>query len=310
MLVVLSLILLTAYFGESSGGGALHGVQRGFLTVVSPIQDVANKVLRPVRDGIDWFGEAASAKGERNELRKEVGKLRSKRAAEAEKLRRDAELESLYKLEGSTGLDQYKGVTTTVVNQSSSSWYSTVNLEAGSSQGIALDDPVIDGEGLIGKVTEVASDVAQVSLITDSEVEVSARIAGTREVGIVQPKVGDPEDLRLQLYGVPSDATLEKGQLVTTSGTVEGGYKSLFPAGVPIGKITSIEEESAYDSVNVRPAAELHGLDVVRVLTPTAGSRVQRIASQVASMPAGTPSKASTDAPPGTTYAQVAPARK
>ncbi len=56
LLVVLSLILLTAYFGEASGG-RLHSVQRGFLTVVSPIQDGANKALKPVRDLFGWFGD-------------------------------------------------------------------------------------------------------------------------------------------------------------------------------------------------------------------------------------------------------------
>jgi rod shape-determining protein MreC len=303
VLVVLSLILLTAYFGESPSSGPLHSVQRGFLTVVSPIQDVANKVLRPVREGIDWFGEASSAKGERNELRKEIGKLRSKQTASAEQLRHAKELEALYELEEKTGLAQYKGVTTTVVDQSSSSWYSTVNIEAGSSNGIAVGDPVVDGEGLVGKVTDVAPDVALVSLITDSEIEVSGRIAGTREDGIVQPKVGDPEHLRMQLYGVPSSANIKTGQLVATSGAIEGGYESVFPAGIPIGTITSIEEESAYDAVDLRPAAELHGLDVVRVLTPS-GSRVEKIASEVAGMPAGKQT-ASTDAPPGTGYAQV-----
>lgn len=304
VLVALSLILLTAYFGESSGGGVLHSVQRGFLTVVSPIQDIANKVLRPVRDGIDWFGEAASAKGERNELRKELGSLRSRQTHEAEALRRGRELEALYAFEGEAGLSQYRGVTTAVVDQSSSSWYSTVNIEAGSADGVAINDPVIDGEGLIGKVTDVTSDAALVSLITDSEVQVAARIAGTREDGIVQPKVGDTGSLRMQLYGVPSSATLEKGQLVVTSGTLEGGYESLFPAGIPIGTISAIEEESAYDAVDVRPAAELHGLDVVRVLTPK-GARVQRLAQQIAQMPAGSQSSAGEGAAPGTGYAQV-----
>ena len=61
LLVVLSLLLLTAYFGEASGGG-LHGVQRGFLTVVSPIQDGANKALKPVRDLFGWFGDTLHAK--------------------------------------------------------------------------------------------------------------------------------------------------------------------------------------------------------------------------------------------------------
>ena len=63
LLVVLSLILLTAYFGEAPNGG-LHSVQRGFLTVVSPIQDGANKALKPVRDLFGWFGDTLHAKSQ------------------------------------------------------------------------------------------------------------------------------------------------------------------------------------------------------------------------------------------------------
>ena len=48
LLVVSSLILLTAYFGESAGGG-LHSVQRGVLEVVSPIQEGASRALGVAR---------------------------------------------------------------------------------------------------------------------------------------------------------------------------------------------------------------------------------------------------------------------
>jgi len=61
LLVVLSLILLTAYFGEAPGG-RLHSVQRGFLTVISPLQDGANKALKPVRDLVGWIGDTLHAK--------------------------------------------------------------------------------------------------------------------------------------------------------------------------------------------------------------------------------------------------------
>jgi len=74
LLVVLSLILLTAYFGESSDGG-LHSVQRGFLTVVSPIQEGANKALKPVRDLFGWFGDTLHAKSQLAEVRKQKDKL-------------------------------------------------------------------------------------------------------------------------------------------------------------------------------------------------------------------------------------------
>jgi rod shape-determining protein MreC len=302
-LVVLSLILLTAYFGESSGG-ALHGVQRGFLTVVSPIQDGASKALTPVRDGVDWFGEVIGARGERNKLRKEVDKLRGRQVAEAEQLRHGSELEAIYKLEGATGLSEYTGVTANVIAQPANVWYQTVNIDKGSSAGIAIDDPVFDGEGLVGLVTDVEPDAAQVSLITDSEVAVSARIMGTRKVGIVQPKVGDPEDLLMQ-YG-PRATEVTTGKLVVTSGTVEAQHMSLYPPNIPIGKVTSISEESAYETINVRPTAQLHGLGIVRVLTHGSGSRIGRISSQIAEMPTGGQGGGEQQAPPGTGYAQTA----
>ena len=69
-LVALSLILLTAYFGESPNG-RLHDVQRGFLTVVSPIQEGANAALKPVRNLFGWFGNALHAKHQLAEVRKQ-----------------------------------------------------------------------------------------------------------------------------------------------------------------------------------------------------------------------------------------------
>ena len=59
-LVLSSLILLTAYFGESSGGG-LHAVQRGAMEVLAPIQEGANRALKPFRDLFGWFGDTLDA---------------------------------------------------------------------------------------------------------------------------------------------------------------------------------------------------------------------------------------------------------
>ncbi len=75
-LVALSLILLTAYFGESPNG-RLHDVQRGFLTVVSPIQEGANAALKPVRNLFGWFGNALHAKHQLAEVRKQNNRLRA-----------------------------------------------------------------------------------------------------------------------------------------------------------------------------------------------------------------------------------------
>ena len=71
VLVALSLTLLTAYFGESSSGG-LHSVQRGAMEVLAPIQEGANRVVKPFRDLFGWFGDTLDAKDERDKLKKLV----------------------------------------------------------------------------------------------------------------------------------------------------------------------------------------------------------------------------------------------
>lgn len=299
LLVVLSIILLTAYFGESSGGG-LHSVQRGFMTVVSPIQDGANAVLKPVRSAAGWFGEMLKAKDERNKLRRELAQLRKSVVAQRSGRKSGEEQHGLTSIDRHVQLSGYRPVSAEVVQESASVWYQTIDIDKGSSEGIAVNDPVINGEGLVGKVTAAASDAAQVSLITDSKFWVSARIAGDRAAGMLQPKVGNPSDLLLQY--LPSSTQASEGQLVETSGTVESPYESLFPAGIPIGTITSVESESTY-RVNVRPAVELHGLDNVQVLTIAPGSRLANMSSGLASLPLNR--GAEQGAPPGSGYAQV-----
>ena len=91
LLVASSLILLTAYFGESAGGG-LHSVQRGVLDVVSPIQEGASRALKPVRDLFGWAGDTFDAKGELKDLRKDRDALRAQNIQLQAKLREQAQL--------------------------------------------------------------------------------------------------------------------------------------------------------------------------------------------------------------------------
>jgi rod shape-determining protein MreC len=284
LLVVLSLILLTAYFGEPSGG-RLHGVQRGFLTVISPIQDGANKALKPVRDLVGWFGDTLHAKGQRDQLRTQVEKLRGEVIAERGERQTYNELLALYRLDRRLSVADYRPVSATVIAKSPNLWYETVTIDRGEADGVRVNDPVVNGEGLVGKVALVAPDGAQVSLITDSSVGVSARIGAAGAAGILQPKVGDPNDLLLQY--LPPNAPAPRGAIVLTSGTVSNRDDSLYPPGIPIGEVTSANSESAYRSVNVHPLANLHNLDVVQVLTAARGSLPANLSRLAAILPAG-----------------------
>jgi rod shape-determining protein MreC len=285
VLVALSLILLTAYFGESPNG-RLHGVQRGFLTVVSPIQEGANAALKPVRNLFGWFGSAVHAKDQLAQVRKQNNRLRAELIEREDNNRGYHRLLQLYKLDGGLHISDYRPVAATVQGQSPNIWYTTVNIDKGTSAGVQVNDPVIDGEGVVGKVTFAASDGAQVSLITDSSVAVSAMISSTGAPGLVLPKVGAPNTLVMEF--LPANTPVSVGEYVVTSGTISSHGDSLFPRGIAIGQVTEVGEEAPYKTVEVSPLANLHGLEAVQVLTATQGSAPARASSVAAgSEPAG-----------------------
>jgi rod shape-determining protein MreC len=266
LLVACSLILLTAYFGESAGGG-LHSVQRGFLEVVSPIQEGASRALKPVRDLFGWFDDTVHAKSDRDKYKKQAAQWRAAAIANAYNKRRLAELEKLTGLDKELGLDQMQPVSSRVIGKSPTIWYSTVTIDKGTSDGVRTEQPVITGDGLVGTVSTATAHSAIVKLITDEGSGVSATIDQTGVTGIVQPAVGAPNDLRLEF--IRHADRVKPGQALVTSGTSSSRLPSLFPPGIPIGRVSKVdaEEVDLYQRVHVRPFAELRRLDYVQVLT-------------------------------------------
>ena len=273
-LVALSLILLTAYFRETASGG-LHAVQRGFLTVVSPIEDGANAVFRPVRSAFGSIGNAFDAGSQAERLRKQLARTRARLIAYQAEARNYRELAGLGRLDGALSVHNYRPVSAVVVLQSPSLWNSTVIIDQGTPAGVQVNDPVIDGEGLVGKVSQSWADGAEVMLINDHEFGATARLNGGGAFGTVQPKVGDPNGLVLQY--LPQNTAVNPGEYVVTSGTVSSQGESLYPPGIPIGKVTSGNARSQYESVNVEPLVNLHNLGTVQVLTAVHGSAPERI---------------------------------
>lgn len=266
VLVVLSLVLLSTHFSEGEEG-PLHRLERAVAAVLGPVEEGAERALKPVRDLIDWFEETFEARGENDELREEVQELRE-RVAEAESaVGENDELRALLELGPGGGIEGFEGVSARVIGRSPTVWYSTVNIDQGSSSGIRVDDPVITGDGLVGRITEATSGHSQVTLITDHRSAVSGKVLPDGPSGVITPEVGDPEDLLLDF--IPEDEEIDEGQMVITAGWRAGKLASLFPYGIPIGEVTeaSIGEQETYQRVHLRPFADIREVDFVEVLT-------------------------------------------
>lgn len=266
--VALSLILLTAYFGESAGG-ALHSVQRGALAVLAPVQEGANRALKPIRDGFGWVGDTVDAQQERDEL------VKRNRALELQVTRQQVDLlayeqiRKLVNVNDAAGLNRYRPVTARVIGQTPSLFYSEIRIDKGKSEGIDVGQPVTGGGGLVGRVSSAVGGAAVVTLITDEEFAVSARTLRNAVPGTIMPVTGTGD---LILDFVSRRDEVEEGERIVTAGTTDARLRSLFPPGIPIGRIRRIDDGAGdLDRVvHVTPAADLTNLQFVSVLT-TAG---------------------------------------
>ncbi len=271
-LVAVSLILLTAYFGGSASN-PLHAVQRGVVTIFSPVQKGASIALSPFRDIANFFSSTFKAKSEVGTLQAEVHKYQAELAQAQYAASLNAQLRAQVRLDNTNGLTTYRPLAANIIFRDPSLWYATVQVDKGTADGVRVGDPVTGDGALVGAVTVVGSNFSIVTLITDHTMAEAAQVQDSSgDTGVLVPAVGPTDQLVLQY--LPRNASVQSGQQVVTVGFRSGALQDLYPAGIPIGTVSNVSNDLANNGeVQVTPDADLRHLAVVQILTtPHAGT--------------------------------------
>jgi rod shape-determining protein MreC len=263
-------VLLTVFFREPASG-ALHGVQRGGLGFLSPVQSLATKAVDPFKNGYRWTKDLLAANSKNQEMATELESLRGEVLGLREAGRENDRLKQLLDFRDA-GIFP-KGATfvvARVIGRSPTRWQEWVEINRGSADGLALNQPVVgatvpadrslSGKGLVGKIVAIAPHAAQVQLLIDPESSAAARVQESGAEGIVI--WSDPGKLMMDF--VERDQPVDVKQVVITSGM--GG---IFPSGIPIGVVESVGEEDVniFKQIEVRPFVDFRGLEEVMVIT-------------------------------------------
>jgi rod shape-determining protein MreC len=279
LLVVISLALLTDYFGESPNS-PLHSIQRGIATVLSPLQSGASTVLSPVRDVAGYISSTVNAKSQLKRTEAENNSLKLALAQAQLEANQYKQADSIGKLDTSYSLQSYGLKTANVIGEDPILWYKTITIDEGSSGGVKLYDPVVAPGGLVGDVTRLMPDESVVTLITAPNFSVGAMIESNQDsAGLLQPQVGNPNTLMLNDLPASAANGLSSKQLVVTSGFEDPNdpsIRSAYPPGIPIGTVTGTNPQNSVltnEQVEVAPLVDFQHLSLVQVLTrPHLGS--------------------------------------
>jgi rod shape-determining protein MreC len=267
LLVLASLAMITVYFREAPSG-PLHDVQSAAATAMRPFEIGAQRISRPFRDAYGWVAALFDAKSENERLRDELDQLRSQVIATAELQRNYRELEELLQFRRGEQFPQdfprRRTVAASVLSNPAGEFEQKIIVAAGSADGVRQYDAVVNGLGLVGHVSKVLGKQAEVTLLTDPESAVTARVTQTGAIGILK----HGEGAALFLDRVPKQRRVNQGDIVVSAGSGQGPLGSFFPAGIPVGVVSSVSQQDveSFKDVQVLPFVNFADIDSVLIL--------------------------------------------
>ena len=216
VLLVLTCVLFITVDQRSTR--AINGVRTGFSYVFRPFKGVARAVTRPA--GNAWRGMTNYGQLERENLalRDQLARQAGDAAAAEAFVREHNELLTLEQLPIDPNIPK---VMAQVVGGSPRDDQQTVEINQGSSRGIRIGMPVVNGAGLIGKVTQVFPNGSVVRLVTDTQYVLAVKIACSLPVpGVADPTVvTTPTGLRVGGTSQPLTTTTSPATTLTVAPT-------------------------------------------------------------------------------------------
>jgi len=252
-LVVVCLLILTL---QTRGYGA-HA-RDAFAIVTTPIYAGLAKASRATFGLWTTYLDWKHVRAENYRLREEVQQLRVQALRVSETDEENRRLRRLLALQEQFPLTTLSGE---IIAREWGGWIRSLTVNRGRGDNVPRLTAVISPDGLVGRIVDVRPGASIVQVLTDPASTVGAHVMRTRTPGIVE---GDPRGTIRFKFMARDGASIRVGDALVTAG--QGG---LFPRGIPIGIVRSIDDRGAalFHYAELTPAVDFARVDEVLLVT-------------------------------------------
>lgn len=257
--IIVFLVIINAVMKNKRNTNFISGV---FKESVLFVNKVVNTPINFVKDKVD-------EKKEQKDLLKKYNKLKEKYKNTEDLRLENKELEKEIKelkkaLDLKNILSDYKKINSTTLNRNLGYWYQNITIDKGKKDGIKKDMAVINSDGLIGTIYKTSNNTSTVQLLTSNQFnKISVKIEVKDKYVYALLTKYNEEDNTFTLEGISENTKIPIDSKVTTT-----GMGSIFPSGILVGKVLSIETDS-YDLakiIKIKSDVNFNDLNVVTVL--------------------------------------------
>jgi len=266
ILLTVVVVLLAGAIAAAALASGTSPLTSAVGTVFSPLSDAAAYISEKFDNFKGGFISSRSYMDRVEELEEQVADYQSK-LVDYEKLQKQVEAYEKF-LGVKEKNPDFQFVAGTVIGRDAADVFGSFVLNCGSADGVAVGDPVISGEYLIGIVNETSPTSCTVLSVCDPKFSAAAYEIRTGEAGYTQTTTKLGVQGILKLSGLERDTAVAEGGIVCTSGV--GG---VFPRGLIIGTVTTVQKEEGDISyyAEVKPEIEVSEVQDAFVITDFEG---------------------------------------
>ncbi|NEB01760.1 rod shape-determining protein MreC [Streptomyces sp. SID13726] len=254
--VAFALITVDIRGGEDS---PVDGARQAAAAVFGPVEDGVSSAVNPVGNAVSAIRDSGERHDRLAELEKENAALKARLGSDDRNTSRLKQLDKMMKIAGE-GQYGIKGAEVIAIGAAQGfSW--TITVDVGANDGIKRDMTVLNGDGLVGRVTTVGPHTATVLLANDPDFTVGTRMEATDELGFASGQGDQP--LRVELLNGKAD--VKKGDRLVTFGSQAD---KPFVPGVPVGVVSRVEPSGGdlTKTLYITPYVSFTKLDIVGVV--------------------------------------------
>ena len=259
LVIAVILAILLSIFGGIMNRNPLDLAVQGVLT---PFRAAATALTTTAEKYYGYMFRYEALAAENEVLKKKIAEMEdTARQAESvsrenQRLRKGMNLQETH--------EDYKLVDAYIIGWNSSDWQNTLTINRGTNSGIQKNMCAVTENGeVVGLVTDVGINYAEVTTILDSTLEISGTIASSGYNGMVRGGYIDGHQTLLQMNYLPSAAIIRNKEQVVTSGS------TVYPRGLIMGNVVDagFEETGIAKYALLDPAAEINSLEQVFIIT-------------------------------------------
>lgn len=259
VIIALVMVIVPSVFGVM---GISRYLRDGVNIILTPVQKLFTKVTDAADGFVSYFTEFDKIVEENRALKEQNAELRDKISAAEESKQLNDWLFTYLELKRQH--TDYSLQDATVTGRESGNYMTVFTLDKGKAQGIDINMPAVTPDGIVGYVSEVGTDWCKAVTLLQSGSSIGAYVERSGEIGVVEANYILSRDGLCKMKYLAADADIKVGDRILSS-----GLGSVYPRGLAIGYVESVEKDAASRSVSVtvRPSADLTDISQLMIIT-------------------------------------------